>query len=186
MFIRTLGAWCLMLICRLYRGYICIHTVRGIYAKSQWECESRDMALDKLMWQSWQVAFQSIKQITQPLPVAEMLQTVPDYTRRINTIHPITVDKPAPSADTLPLSATSWYGEALLRPELASTDSLHFPNKDLVMQSASLALCDFKAAVESSRLAPHWPRATYSANAFAWLNMTWASSKSQQQATTGY
>lgn len=131
-------------------------------------------------------SIQSIKQITQPLPVAEMLQTTPDYTPRINTIHPIIVDKPASSADTLPLSATSWYGGVVVQLELASTNGLRSLNKDLVMQSALLALCDFEAAVESSRLAPRWPQATYSSNASAWLNMTWALSKSQQQAKTGY
>lgn len=173
-----------------YEGYIAIkayiHTVSNIYTKSPLECENQDMVLDKLMWQSWQVSIQSIKQITQPLPLAEMLQTMPDYTRRINTIHPITVDKPAPSADTLPLSATSWYGETVIRLELANTNGLCFLNKGLVMQSALLALGDFEAVVESSRLAPRWPQATYSSNAPVWLNLTWALTKSQQQSTTGY
>lgn len=54
------------------------------------------------------------------------------------------------------------------------------------MQSALLAPCDFEAVIESTRLAPYWPWATYYFNSLAWLNMTLALSKSPQQATTSY
>lgn len=79
-----------------------------MYTKNR---KNQDVVSDKLLWQSWQNSIQPIKQITQPLPVAEMLQTMADCTQHINAIHPILDDKPALSDDTLPLSATSWYME---------------------------------------------------------------------------
>lgn len=111
---------------------------------------------------------------------------MPDYSRHINTIHLIAADKLLPKADTLPLHATLLHREAVPMMELAGTNGLLCLNKGVVVQSASLALCDFEAVIESSRLSPYWLWATYSFNALAWLNMTLALSKSLEQATTGY